>query len=155
MSTGAAIALAGAGSLLLAAAVAARRARLIVWGLAALGFTAALEVSGGRGSGVGVATPLAAAALLALGEAAFYGAERAAGTEYTLRRASRVVLAMLSGLAVSAAVLLAAQIGVRSSLALTLGGTLAAVIAIALPGLGFQRRGKPADQGLQRPPRRA
>jgi hypothetical protein len=132
------IALTAGGSGLIVAAVWARWPALILWGLAALGSAYAGGVASGRD--VWLTTPLVAAALLALGEASFYGAERASGTDYSGRQAARVLLAALAGLVVSAAVLLAASIAVPSSLVLTLAGTLAAVLAIALPSVRFRRR---------------
>jgi hypothetical protein len=138
MSGGVVIVLTAGGAALIVAAVWARSSRLIAWGLAALGSAYVVGVPSGRA--VWVTTPLVAAALLALGEAAFYGAERASGTEYSGRQAARVLLAALAGLAISAVVLLAATIAIRSSLVLTLAGILAAVIAIALPSTRFRRR---------------
>jgi hypothetical protein len=132
------IALTAGGAVLIVAAVWARWSALVACGLAALGSAYAVGLPSGHA--VWLATPLVAAGLLALGEAAFYGAERATGTEYSGRQAARVVLAALAGLAISALVLLAATIAVRSSLVLTLAGTLAAVIAIALPSARFRRR---------------
>jgi hypothetical protein len=139
MSTWPVIAPAAAGSMLLVVAVWARLPVLIAWGLAGLGGSFAVGLVSGRVAGLGPATPLVAAALLAVGEAAFYGAERASGTEYGARQALRLTLAAFAGLAVSASVLLAATIAAPRSLVLTVGGTLAAVIAIALPSAWFRR----------------
>jgi hypothetical protein len=140
MSPGLVLALVGAGSAALVGAVWARWPPLILWGLAALGCSYAVGLVGGHHPGPGLATPLVAAGLLAVGEAAFHGAERVRAIEYPWRQAARVALAALAALAVSAAVLLAATIAVPSSLVLTVGGTLAAVIAIALPSVRFRQR---------------
>ncbi|HEY6396912.1 MAG TPA: hypothetical protein VIX82_05610 [Solirubrobacteraceae bacterium] len=139
MSAFGAIALTAMGLVLLVVAVWARRPALVGWGLAALAGAFAVGLLSTQGAGLGAVTPAVAAAMLMLGEAAFYGAERAAGTEYGARQTAWLTLAALAGLAVSALVLLAARIAAPSSLVLTIGGTLAAVLAIALPSVRFRR----------------
>jgi hypothetical protein len=141
MTSGLAMALVAVGSALVLVGAWSRWSRLIVLGLAAFGCAYAVWRAGDHGSDRALAAPLVGAGLLALGELAFYLADRATGTEYGVRQLARVALAALAALAVSGAVLLAATLAVRSSLALSLGGTLAALVAIALPSLRFRRRG--------------
>ncbi len=133
------IALAVTGSMLLVVAVRGRQSALVAWALAGLVASFAVGLVSGPAAGLGSPTPLVAAGLLVVGEAAFYGAERASGTEYGRRQALGLTLVALAGIAVSASVLLAATIAAPRSLVLTVGGTLGAVIAIALPSAWFRR----------------
>jgi hypothetical protein len=139
VSTWLVIGLAAAGPMLLVVGAWARMAGVVAWGLAALGGSFAVALVSDRVAGLGSITPLVAASLLVAGEAAFYGAERATGTEYGGRQALGLTLVGLAGLAVSASVLLVATIAAPRSLVVTVSGTLAAVIAIALPSAWFRR----------------
>jgi hypothetical protein len=113
---------------------------LIGSGLVMVGGSYGIWLVSGRGDALGLATPLVAAGLLALGEIAFYLAGRRHGSEYGVREAAWITVTAFGALALCALVLLAATISVRGSLVLTIGGTLAAVLAIALPSVGFRRR---------------
>ena len=139
MTPVAAAALGALGLALVLIAVWRRWPWLIGWGMAGVGSPYVIWLLNGRGPVIGVTTPLVAAGLLALGEAAFYGAGRRNGTEYGGRQAAWIASIALGTLAVCALVLIAATISVRGSIVLTIGGTLAAVIAIALPSIRFRR----------------
>ena len=116
-----------------------RWAWLIGWGLAMTGSSFGIWLVNGRGPGLGLATPLVASGLMALGEIAFYTAGRESGTEYGARQAVWVAVTGVGALALCALVLIAATISVKGSLVLTVGGTFAAVLAIALPSARFRR----------------
>lgn len=127
------------GVILVLIAVWRRWSWLVGWGLAVAGCSYGIWLVNGRGDGLGLATPLVAAGLLALGEASFYLTGRGNGTEYGVRQAAWIAITALGALALCALVLIAATISVRGSLVLTIGGTLAAVLAIALPSVRFRR----------------
>ncbi|MDQ6822547.1 MAG: hypothetical protein M3076_19810 [Actinomycetota bacterium] len=112
---------------------------LIGWGLAMCGASYGIWLVNGRGDGLGLATPLVAAGLLALGEITFYVSGRSHGSEYGARQVVWIAFTVLGALALCALVLIGATISVRGSLVLTIGGTLAAVLAIALPSVRFRR----------------
>ena len=121
------------GLLLLIAAVALRRDAWLIWAMFALAGGCAVWLSAARGPRVAVVTPLIAAALLLLGEVAFPAAARGSDRAFAPRRQLPWLGAVATGaILTSTLVLLIGTLDVRRSVLITLAGTVAILVVIAL-----------------------
>jgi hypothetical protein len=119
---------------LLAAAMAARRARPVAWALALLGaeYAAWLSLDGGP---VDTRSPLYAAGLLLVAELAYDGLERGlvrAPLDLVARRGAVLVSLVVASIALGALVLAVSAIPLGQSVVLTAVGVAAAAVALAL-----------------------
>jgi hypothetical protein len=118
------------GVVIIAVAVALRRARFVFWGMALLGGAYVLWLPRHQGVGEAVTAPLVAAALMSCGEAVFLAIE--GGRAYVGRRILWLAGTALGSITVSAIVLVVATIHLGRSVATTIVGTVAAVAVVAL-----------------------
>ena len=133
MSWGVVVALAAAGSALLIAAGVTRATQLVLWGIAALGTAYAVVLPAINVTTAAVTAPLVAGGLFVAAEGVFLAAGRGAVPKPDPSRAATwLTAAGLGAIATSALVLLLATVAIGRSLLVTIVGTVAAVIVVAM-----------------------